>query len=123
MPRAPKVPVGIRQRHTKTCTGGRCSCSWEASAYLPGEGRKVRQTFPTLAAAKAWHIDARHGAKQGTLKAPSAVTVRMAADALLEGMRDGTIQPRGGEPYKPDVTRAYAGRCRGTSSLLWGTGS
>ena len=83
---------GIRARHSRTCRsleangGGRCNCdpSWEAFVYLKREDRKLRKTFPTQAAAKAWRSDALSASSRGQLRSPSTVTVRGAADELLD---------------------------------------
>jgi hypothetical protein len=107
----PRAPQGIRARHARTCRsreGERCSCrpSWEAFVFLKREGRKLRKTFPTLAAAKAWRADAITAANRGRLRAPTQMTVRAAAESFLVGARDGSIPTRSGGRYKPAV-RGY----------------
>jgi hypothetical protein len=107
-----RAPQGIRARHSRSCRsrrGGMCSCrpSYEAFVYLKREGRKVRKTFPTLAAAKAWRADATHAANRGRLRAPTALTVRQAADEFMAGARDGSIPNRSGRGYKPATLRGY----------------
>jgi integrase len=107
-----RATQGIRPRHSRTCrtaAGGKCNCpaSYEAFVYLKREGRKVRKTFPTLAAARAWRADATHAANRGRLRGPSATTVREAADELLAGARDGSIPNRSGHRYKPAALRGY----------------
>lgn len=107
---------GIRARHTRKCRslaangGGRCNCDpgWEAWVYLKREDRKLRKTFPTQAAAKAWRADAVSASTRGQLRSPTNLTVHAAADELLAGMRDGSIPTRSGGGYKPSVTRSYA---------------
>ena len=104
---------GIRARHRNRCparTGGNCCCqpSYEAWAYIARERRKVRRSFPSLAAARAWRTDAQVAIRQGTLRAPSQATLREAAHAFLQGAKDGTIRARGGGRYKPSAIRGYA---------------
>ena len=41
------------------------------------------------------------------MKAPSAVTLRQAADAWLDGAKAGTIRARSGDVYKPSALRGY----------------
>lgn len=105
---------GIRARHSRKCrslaaNGGRCNCgpSWEAFVYLKREDKKLRKTFPTQAAAKAWRADAASASSRGQLRSPSTVTVRGASAELLAGMRDGSIPTRSGGVYKPSVIRSY----------------
>ena len=61
----PKSPTGIRVRHARSCPVGhspeaRCKCrpSYEAFVFSVRDGKKLRRTFPSLAAAKAWRHDA-----------------------------------------------------------------
>ena len=49
---------GIRKLHSKACAvggGKRCDCGagYEAFVFSARDGKKIRKTFPTLAAAKA----------------------------------------------------------------------
>ena len=103
---------GIRVRHQNRCASreaGNCNCqpSYHAWAYIARERTKVRRSFPTLAAAKAWRADAQVAIRQGTLRAPSQATLREAAHAFLQGAKDGTIRARGGARYKPSAIRGY----------------
>ena len=103
----PAVPTGYRQRHRRACTGARgCGCPWEATV---GSGRtgKVRRTFPTLTEARTWRTDALKSLERGELRAVPSQKVREAADALVGGMRAGSVRTRSGETYKPSVIRAY----------------
>lgn len=105
-----KTP-GIRVRHSRTCAsrhaGCRCVKSYEAFVYLPREDRKLRKTFPTLAAAKAWRADATVAANQGRLRAPSSETVAEAWEAWHERAKAGYEPNRSGNPYKPAALRGY----------------
>jgi integrase len=103
---------GVRARHSRSCgsrDGGRCNCrpSYEAFVFLKREGRKVRKTFPTQAAAKTWRADALNAAAKGRLRPPTMVTVARAAEELLDGMRDGSVPTRSGGVYKPAAVRGY----------------
>jgi integrase len=107
-----RTPTGIRARHAKTCdvtNGGDCSCSpsWEAWVFLPREKKKVRKTFPTQAAAKAWRADAQVALRKGTLRLPSNVILREAAESWIHGAKEGLIRTRSGDLYKPSALRAY----------------
>jgi integrase len=107
-----KLPTGIRERHARSCasrTAGRCSCrpSYEAWVYLKREDRKVRRTFERLADAKAWRQDASVAARRNKLRGPSKLTLREAADAFLDGIRDGSIPNRSGDRYAPATIRGY----------------
>jgi hypothetical protein len=108
---AKRTNTGIRERHARTCSApaGRCSCSpaFEAWVWSRRDERKIRRTFPTIAAAKAWRADATVGLARGTMRAPSATTVRQAAVAWLAGAKDGTVRTRSGDRYKPSAIRGY----------------
>ena len=61
---------GLRRRHSVGCAarkGRRCDCraGWEAFVFSARDGRKIRRTFPTMAAAKAWRADAVGGLVEG----------------------------------------------------------
>ncbi len=77
------------------------------SVYLKREERKLRRTFPTLAAAKAWRAEALTAADRGALRGPSPTTVREAWEAWHAGAKAGTIRNRSGNRYKPSALRAY----------------
>jgi integrase len=101
---------GIRARHSRTCgTGERCTCkpTWEASVWSRKDHRKLRKTFPTLAAAREWQRGTAVAVHRGELRAPTRTTLQEAAERWLEGAAAGTIRNRSGEPYKPSVTRSY----------------
>lgn len=114
-----KAPTGIRVRHGRGCPAPAASCtctpatrpgptlSYEAWAYDKRTDRKIRKTFPTQAAAKAWRDDATTAVRKGTLRAAPTVTVREASEAWLAGARDGSIRNRSGDVYKPSAIRGY----------------
>src|SRR4051812_21135075 len=99
-----RSPEGIRVRHSRSCRsrdGGRCSCtpSYEAWVFLKRVNRKLRKTFPTLAAAKSWRADAVAAANRGKLRGPVQTTLREAAAAFIGGARRGEIPTRSGGRY------------------------
>ncbi len=104
--------AGIEVRHRTTCatrSGGKCNCkpAYQASVWSAREGKRLRKTFPTLSAARAWRAEAQTAIRRGTLRAPIATTVREAGEALVEGMRSGRIRTRSGDRYKPSAIRSY----------------
>jgi integrase len=102
------MAAGIQQRHGNRCGGkGRCDCPWRAFVYSKRDGKKIRKTFATKAAAVAWRDDSRSAVRKRALRAPSATTLREATAAWLESARAGLIRPRSGAPYKPAAVRNY----------------
>jgi Phage integrase, N-terminal SAM-like domain len=71
------------------------------------DGKKIRKTFPTFDAAKAWRNDALVGLRRGGLRVPPRTTVRKAAEELVDGIRSGLFRTRSGDVYKPSVVRSY----------------
>jgi integrase len=109
--------MGIEVRHRTTCatwSSGKCTCKpgYQASVWSTEEGKRLRKTFPTLAAARAWRAEAQTAVLRGTLRAPVATTVREAGDALIEGMRSGRVRTRSGDHYKPSAIRSYEAALR-----------
>ncbi|MFN8160609.1 MAG: tyrosine-type recombinase/integrase [Solirubrobacterales bacterium] len=104
----------IEVRHQKSCRtargeGMRCNCtpSYRAAVWSPRDRRRIRKTFPTLAAAKRWRADAESAVGRGSLRASRKVTLRDAAEEWLAGVEAGTVRNRSGDPYKPSVRRSY----------------
>jgi integrase len=86
---------------------------WQAKIKIGGHGGKVlSETFPSLAAAKAWRHDALSKANRGELRPSSGLTLQVAADAWLKGAEGGTITNRSGDRYKPSVPRSYEAALR-----------
>ena len=102
---------GIRRRHSRGCpslAGKRCNCGagWEAAVY-DEDGRKIRRSFPTEAAARSWRIDSLAARQQGEFRAPARRSIREAGEALIDGMERGVVRTRSGEVYKPSAIRSY----------------
>jgi site-specific recombinase XerC len=68
---------------------------------------KIRRTFSTQAAARAWRADALSKLHRGEITDGQARKVREAATELIEGMHKGTVRTRSGDAYKPSAIRAY----------------
>jgi integrase len=110
--RAARSPEGIRTRHSRSCRsrdGARCNCrpSYEAWVFLKREGKKVRKSFPSLEAAKAWRSDAKSAVNRGKLRSPVPTTLREAWDSFQTGAADGSVPSRDGRRYKPATLRGY----------------
>jgi integrase len=108
------MATGIVKRHSKGCPGrdgGRCRCKagWEASVYLARESRKVRKTFHREAEARSWRADALAAANRGTLRATrrDTRTLVQALAEFIDGMKTGTVRPKGRTGYKPATIRSY----------------
>jgi integrase len=110
--RTRKVPSGIRERHARDCATHagkkRCSCSPSFEAVVSfARGERRRKTFPSLSDAKAWRTQLLAAKTRSRQRAPSSITLRDAAAEYVEGMRDGSITTRSGQPYKPSTIRGY----------------
>ncbi|MGH3102838.1 MAG: hypothetical protein ACRDN6_01915, partial [Gaiellaceae bacterium] len=73
--------TGIEVRHARACAsreGGKCNCrpTYQASVWSPRDQKRLRKTFPTLAAARAWRAEAQTAVRRGAMRAPAATTVR-----------------------------------------------
>jgi integrase len=86
--------------------------SFEAWVYLKREDKKIRRTFPTHAAAKAWRSEALTAATKGALRVPKPTTIRQEWESWYEGAKAATIRNRSGDPFKPSALRAYEGAMR-----------
>jgi len=111
MSTAKPIP-GIDVRHRKSCPGPRtdgrcCKPGYRAEAYDHRAAKKIRRTFPTLAAAKRWRQDAIVDARNGDLRAQRTATVRQAADEWLAAAESGVVTNRSGDKYKPSALRSY----------------
>jgi hypothetical protein len=103
---------GIEPRHARSCPAKgwepcKCSPSYQANVWSKRDGKRVRKTFPTLAAAKSWRLDVMKALKDGRMRAPTPETIRQAGEALIAGMKGGSVRKRGGKLYKPSTIRSY----------------
>lgn len=106
------MAVGVRQRHSRRCRGGRCACSWEAFVYSRLDGKKLRKTFRTQAAAREWRAETALAVRKLLLRAPTTTTVQGAGADWLARARDGLVRTRSGDEYKPATIRAYEAALR-----------
>jgi hypothetical protein len=109
-----RTTPGIDTRHAASCPvardpNERCRCtpSYQAHVWSARDKARIRKTFRSLAATKAWRSDTLVALRRGTMRAPTALTLRQAWDASLAGARDGTVRNRSGDAYKPSVLRGY----------------
>jgi len=108
------MATGIDTRHARSCRsrggGGRCNCSptYQAFVFDVRQGRKIRKTFASKAAARLWRQDALVAVRNGKLRpGPPKLTVREAAERWLHDAERGVITNRSGDRYKPSAIRAY----------------
>jgi integrase len=79
--------------------------SYQGWVWDTRANRKVRKSFPTEAAAKAWRSDAISAMNKGAFQAPSKVTLRQEAERWVEEARAGIVLNRSHARYKPSVLR------------------
>jgi integrase len=94
----------------KAATGaGKCKCKarYLASVYSVRDGKLIRKTFESQREAEVWRGEMRGAVDEGRVRAPRQITFSQASDALLEGMKDGTLETRSGHRYKPATIRRY----------------
>ncbi len=106
------MAVGVRQRHGRHCRGGRCDCSWEAFVYSRLDGKKIRKTFMTQAAAREWRTETALAVQRMLLRASTPITVERAAQEWLSRAREDVVRTRSGHPYKASTIRAYEAAIR-----------
>jgi hypothetical protein len=87
--------TGIRTRHSRSCKtrdGGACNCSpsYEAFVFSKRDGKKIRRSFPGVAAARGWRIDAAPG-----------------GGGVARGRGPRRVPQRAEQPYEPAVLRNY----------------
>ena len=107
-----KSQRGIQVVHKRACASFEersCNChpSYKAEVWIPKRNRKLRRSFPTVAAARAWRHDALVALQKRTFHSGSPTTIREAAVALMAGIRSGAIRTRSGDEYKPSARRNY----------------
>lgn len=103
---------GIEVRHAKKCRsrdGGRCNCepTYQAHVWSNRDMKRIRKTFPSIAAAKGWRSDAVKAVREGTLQAPSKETVREVWAKWHAAALVGEILNRSGDRYKPSALRSF----------------
>jgi integrase len=104
--------TGIEVRHSKGCAsreGRKCNCrpTYQASAWSARDEKRLRKTFPTLAAARQWRAEAQSAIHRGKLRAPTSTTLAEVGEELVEGMRSGRVRTKSGDLYKPSAIRSY----------------
>jgi integrase len=109
-----KPTPGIDTRHAQTCPAARdrdarcrCTPTYQAHVWSARDGKRIRKTLPTLAEAKLWRAGALVDLRRGTMRAPTATTLRQAWDLWLAGAREGSVRNRSGDRYKPSALRGY----------------
>src|SRR4051812_19974499 len=106
------MPEGIAVRHSRRCSARRgdgcdCSPSFQAMAWSARDDKPVRRTFPSLKEARAWRADAQVKLRQGSLQAPTAMTLSEVAGEWFAAARTGRVRTRSGQQYKPSALRSY----------------
>ena len=79
-------PQCVSERCAKPCTP-----RFEARVSSPRDGRKIRKSFPTPAAAKGWRADATSAMRKETLRAATRETLQAAATSFLEDTGSGAV--------------------------------
>jgi integrase len=98
--------ISAAARASRAATAN-CSPAYKAEIWVARDDRKIRRSFSTLAAARAWRHDAMAALRKGTLAAGGPTTIRDAAAVLMAGIRSGAIRTRSGDEYKPSARRNY----------------
>jgi integrase len=80
--------------------------TYRASVWSNRENKRIRKSFPTQAAARAWRSDARREVRAGRMRAAVAPTLEEAIDAWKAGAEAGTIRTRGRRIFAPSTVRA-----------------
>ena len=107
--RVERADRGIYRVHPAACKGARdCDCPYEATVHDPRSGRRLRKRHPKLREARLWRGEMQNAIERGDTPVTACrLTVTEAAEALLAGMRDGTVTSRSQRPYKPATVRRY----------------
>jgi integrase len=71
------------------------------------DGKYIRKTFPTVAAARAWRQETQIAVRQGQMRGPTQTTLNQAAEEWLTAAEACAVRTRSGDPYKPSAIRAY----------------
>ncbi len=109
---------GIETRHSRSCRssrGGRCDCepSYRVRVTDPRTGKRLNKPgFKSIAEAQSWRKDALLALRRGRTVRTRSATLKEAAEAWLDGARQGVIGTRSGDPYKPSAIRSYEASLR-----------
>ncbi len=94
--------VGIEERRTGK------GVQYRGTVYDKLTRRRLRGPWTaSLAAARAWRIDALDRLTKGLLSGERGPSLHDAIELFLGGIDTGTIQNRSGRPFKPSVVRDY----------------
>ena len=101
---------GIAVRHKVLCRsreGGSCNCdpAYQVNVYSRHDRKRLWKTCATVAEARAWQLDTKQALRKGTLRAPTAITLREEATGWLDAARRGEI--RGPEADGASSPRCY----------------
>jgi integrase len=80
--------------------------TYRASVWSNREQKRIRKSFPTLAAAKGWRADAHRDVRSGRMRATVAPTLEDAIGAWKAGAETGTVRTRGRRVFAPSTIRA-----------------
>ena len=104
-----KSTPGIDVRHRRDCPAARdrdarcrCSPSYQAHVWSARERKRIRKTFRSFDEAKAWRAETLVGLRRGTMRAPSATTLREVWETWLAGARDGHDPQPLGRPVQAE---------------------
>jgi integrase len=101
----PKPEKGVEVRSSKDGVAHYRGHVWSAA-----DSKRLRSPwFPTITQARNWRQDAVVAVRRGTMRAPTAQTVRDAATEFIAGAKDGSVLDRSGKRYKPSSIRNYDG--------------
>lgn len=92
---------GIEVRRRKDGTK-----SYRAIVWDPVRAVQVKETFASMAAARAWRHDTSRALRDGKYRRNAAPTLADAVEAWIAGAKAGTIRTRGRKVFKPSTIRA-----------------
>jgi hypothetical protein len=84
-----------------------CSPSYQAQVWSARDRKPIRRTFGSLAEARAWRQESQVAVRRLTMRAPTSITVRAAAEEWLPAAEVGLVRTRSGSAYKPSALRSY----------------
>src|SRR5688500_2991709 len=97
------IGIDVRKR-------GDGKLAYQAHVFDKRTGKRIRKTFETKTAAKQWRTDAMAAMRAGgqpLARQGNGKTVTEAMEALLDGMKAGTVLDRSGRRYRPSTIRSY----------------